>query len=164
MMKAHGIAPNAASVKAPPAARAFKTERKEVKGTSKKRKMDAFADDQGATDDDESFPNIKSDPVDGSELLVVKEEASHQAQFNESNNMMQFLPHLDGDDDGYTSGGSIYEPATTGFSTPIEHAYAPRSTQHYGNFAVFGESDIEEPQTPASQISHHKPQSIIIGD
>ena len=69
-MKAHGIAPNAASVRASPAARSFKTERKESSTPAKKRKMDDFANDHGAAvDDDETFDNIKSDPGSHGEQL-----------------------------------------------------------------------------------------------
>ena len=71
MMRAHGIAPNAATIK-PLLARSIKSDsRDSTEKPSKKRKAEVFVEDNGATDDDEAFSNnIKSDPTNEKEKFI----------------------------------------------------------------------------------------------
>lgn len=76
MMRAHGIAPNAATIKPAPSSRTPKIERESSTATVKKRKADAFLEDTTPVDDDEVFGNggnIKNEV--GKEKFVVKEES-----------------------------------------------------------------------------------------
>ena len=81
-MRAHGIAPNAATIKPGPS-RAIKTDRSDsIDKPNKKRKTDAYIEDNGATDDEEPFaPNVKLDPtVPKEEDFKVKEEDHSHSQ------------------------------------------------------------------------------------
>ncbi|KAG4428784.1 hypothetical protein IFR05_015733 [Cadophora sp. M221] len=86
MMRAHGIASNAAAIKPAPA-RSLKSERNESvppssssSPPSKKRKADPFLEENTAADDDEGFGStIKAEPaVTIKEQFVIKEEEPHQ--------------------------------------------------------------------------------------
>jgi hypothetical protein len=95
MMRAHGIAPNAASIK-PAIARPAKPDHHEstvAEKPSKKRKADAFVEDNGATDDDEVFStNVKSEFADTKDKkFKVKQEGSgQQLSMSDATNLMQF--------------------------------------------------------------------------
>lgn len=73
-MRAHGIAPNAATIK--PAPTRTKMERSDSATTPKKRKADQFMEDNTAGDDEEAFgaPGVKPDPANEQEMFHVKEE------------------------------------------------------------------------------------------
>jgi hypothetical protein len=73
MMRAHGIAPNAASIKPAPAR--SKSERRDSSAPLKKRKADQFLED-AAADDDElvGWGNIKEDPHARDEKALVFKE------------------------------------------------------------------------------------------
>lgn len=80
MMRAHGIAPNAASIKPAPQ-RAPKSERRDSSAPLKKRKADQFLEDTAADDDEaigwgSSSMHIKDDPHTRDEKhLVFKSES-----------------------------------------------------------------------------------------
>ncbi|KAF8856306.1 hypothetical protein BDZ45DRAFT_691931 [Acephala macrosclerotiorum] len=144
MMRAHGIAPNAATIKPAPA-RNMKIERRESSTpsstSSKKRKADAFLEDTTPVDDDETYGNIKPDPINMKEQFVVKEESEGQSMqqgqlsINQAANLMQYYdsPATYGSvglssEGGY--GGSNYG-GSAGYSTPIASAYGLPSQQPY---------------------------------
>jgi hypothetical protein len=100
MMRAHGIAPNAASIKPAPQ-RTLKTESNSYSSSnpkpashtpststsaSKKRKTDAFLEDQAIGDDDEGFGNgnccIKSEPEYGGDMGKGKEVIKKELEDN----------------------------------------------------------------------------------
>ncbi|KAL5326143.1 hypothetical protein ACEPPN_007281 [Leptodophora sp. 'Broadleaf-Isolate-01'] len=102
MMRAHGIASNAATIKPAPA-RSLKSERNEStppssSPTAKKRKTDPFLEENTAADDEEGFGNVKVEPaVTIMEQFVVKEEEQHQQQqhpgqlsLSEAANLIQY--------------------------------------------------------------------------
>ena len=167
-MKAHGIAPNAASVRASPAARSFKTERKESSTPAKKRKMDDFANDHGAAaDDDENFDNIKSDPGNQGEHLHVKEEPS-QMLSGIGENQMRFMPSLSGGSQDYLSADSMFEQNTAGFNTHahtndgniygllMKRASCPSTASNNPNANDVGPT--------GGQAGDHQQDSILIAD
>ena len=156
MMRAHGIAPNAATIK-PLLARSIKSDRRDsTEKPSKKRKAEEFVEDNGATDDDEAFPNnIKSDPTNEKEKFMVKEEGhgnDHQGQqlsINDAANLMQYyntpssynsgLGGLGGDQDY----GSDYGGSASGYATPTGgdcglHLQPYDFGSAYGNFGFSG--------------------------
>ncbi|PVH80957.1 hypothetical protein DL98DRAFT_588015 [Cadophora sp. DSE1049] len=134
MMRAHGIAPNAASVKSAP--RSLKNERTEstpsssTSPTAKKRKTDPFLEEKTAADDDEGFGTVKTEPaVTKTEPLVVKQEEERKPQpgqlsLDEAANLMQYYDTPTqyacvgmGIDDGYNgdyAGIQKYENSMSG--------------------------------------------------
>lgn len=133
MMRAHGIAPNAATVKPAPN-RVTKVERRESR-TPKKRKGDAFIEDNGAADDEETFANnIKTDPVNAKEELEVKEEHSAEeiarAALDTNAGFMQYMddyslfgnfetePEYSVSSPGYSAPQTGYDTHQTGYTTP----------------------------------------------
>jgi len=189
MMKAHGIAPNAATVKTPATTRILKTERWNSKPSpgSKRAKLDHFSSDASNTDDDEIFSNangntsLKSEAGDSAEHFIVKEDPDGQQTDSTNSGVLAYLPGMNvtpnnnsvytangfGGDDGFGSGGSMYEPSSNGYNTPVDSKYGLRT--HSRSFLQYnecsGESDSTEPQTPASQIEEYNPsRSIVIPD
>lgn len=73
MMKAHGIAPNAASVRQP-----SMIPRAPKAVANKKRKADQFAEERAAADDDEVLDNIKSEVKNPDRKMVKEEVIQHQ--------------------------------------------------------------------------------------
>jgi hypothetical protein len=166
MMKAHGIAPNAASVRANPAARSFKIERKESSIPTKKRKMDDFANDRGGTaDDDENFDNIKSDPGHHSEQFQLKEESS-QTLNSISDSNMRFMPSFDRGSQDYISGNSNFEQNSTGFNTNTDGAgiYGLSHEASFMTFNNFEQRTDSDVRTAGSQVSGRAQESILITD
>ena len=95
MMKSHGIASNAASIKPAPSRNSMKSERRESGNSStKKRKIDAYLDEANTVDDDESgyASNIKVDGSSEVEQFVVKEEEQQlgQLSLSEAAKLMQY--------------------------------------------------------------------------
>ncbi|KAK0122384.1 hypothetical protein ONS95_010624 [Cadophora gregata] len=100
MKRAHGIAPNAATVK--PAPRSLKPVRTEPTQSSsttpkaKKRKTDHFLEENTAEDDDEGFGTVKTEPVVAkTEQLEVKAEVDKKHQpgqlsLDETANLLQY--------------------------------------------------------------------------
>src|SRR5271169_6022980 len=100
MMKAHGIAPNAASIRSSTASRGFKIERQEATTprVKKRKTLNDFANDTDAAGDDQEYfgnSHIKPDPNLGTEELRVKEEGG-QMHLENQHNSMHFLPTLNG--------------------------------------------------------------------
>jgi hypothetical protein len=89
MMRAHGIAPNAATIK-PPSTRSLKPEQRDSKNQApRKRKASAFIEENTAVDDEEIFSRVKPDPASDKEHVSVKEE-SGQLSIDEAANLMQY--------------------------------------------------------------------------
>ncbi|KAI9053825.1 hypothetical protein LZ554_002773 [Drepanopeziza brunnea f. sp. 'monogermtubi'] len=101
MMRSHGIAPNAATIK--PAPRNLKSERQQSLPSSsspsaaKKRKTEGYLDENTTADDDEGFGMVKPEPaVMIKEQFVVKEEETHRQQpggqlsLGDAANLMQY--------------------------------------------------------------------------
>jgi hypothetical protein len=132
MMRSHGIAPNAATIK-PASSRAPKSERRDSKNHGpKKRKASAFIEDNTA-DDEEPFSRVKSDPANEKEHLCVKEE-SGQLTLDEAANLMQYYgtpPYTSqaGEDDVYTS--NEYDPNSTRYHTTMAGSYGLQDQQAY---------------------------------
>jgi hypothetical protein len=166
MMKAHGIAPNAASVKASPAARNFKTERKESSAPAKKRKMDYFANDHGAAaDDDENFDNIKSDPGNHGEQLQVKEEPC-RIHNGTGENHMRLMPSLSGGSQDYLSANSMFEQNTAGFNTHIndDNIYGISDAAGFMPFNGFEQPNANDVRPTGGQVGDREQDSILIAD
>jgi hypothetical protein len=135
MMRAHGIAPNAASVKTQPASRTKTEPRESTTGNgnvpNKKRKAEQFMEDNNTSvaDDEEGFAtNIKADPVDEKTQLRVKEEEG-RLSLDDAANLMQFYdtPSFQGsefDAGGQDYGASDWDGASSsGYHTPIGNLY-----------------------------------------
>jgi hypothetical protein len=110
MMKAHGISTNAASARTGYSSRRAKTEQK-GSPSSKKRKMDAFKEDEdGAGEDDpEQFDDVKTEPGNDEEEFRVKEEQGLQQgpiSMNDGSAQLPFRPHPDM---GFLPGPGMYE-------------------------------------------------------
>jgi hypothetical protein len=171
MMKAHGIAPNAASVRASPAGRAFKAERRESAPAAKKRKADDFSNDRGgAEDDQEHFDNVKPDPGSTSEELKVKEEPE-QMQIASRENPMHFFPSLTGDSQEYLSASNTYDHHTTGFDAHTTHGnmYGLSGQSSFMAFNGYEQSDsngviVNASQVGGVQLGDSQQESIMIGD
>ena len=161
MMRAHGIAPNAATVKSVP--RSLKTERTESTPSSssspatKKRKTDPFLEDNTSTDDDEGFGTVKTEPavLKKEEQLVVKEEEERKHQpgqfsLDEAATLMQYYDTPtqyaglgmgmgidDGHSGGYTGvqeyGGSMSGSSMNGSS--LGGLYSMESQHPYGLYS-----------------------------
>jgi hypothetical protein len=168
MMKSHGINPSAASVRASPAARSFKTERKESSTPAKKRKMDNFANDHGAAaDDDENFDNIKSDPGNHGEQLQVKEEPGQISNDTRSNNMMRFMPSLSGGSQDYLSANNrMFEQNTAGFDTQINdgNIYGISDPASFMPFNGFEQPIASDVEPTGGQAGDREQDSILIAD
>lgn len=167
MMKAHGIAPNAASVRASPAARNFKTERKEISIPTKKRKMDDFANDHGAAaDDDENFDNIKPDPGSRGEQLQVKEEPNQTLNGIAANSNMRFMPSLSGGSQDYLSANSMFEQNAASFNTNnIDgNIYGLPHEASFMNFNNFEQPNANNVGTTDGQVGNREQDSILIAD
>lgn len=168
-MKAHGIAPNAASVRASPAARIFKTERKESSSLAKKRKMEVFANDHGAAaDDDENFDNIKSDPGKEAEQLQVKEEPG-QMLADTSENHMRFTPSISDGSQNYLRANNMFEQNTAGFNTHNNHTNDGNiyGLSHEGSFLPFNsfqQTDTNDGGSTGGQVGDNQQDSILIAD
>jgi hypothetical protein len=166
MMKAHGIAPNAASVRASPAARSFKIERKEISTPAKKRKMDDFANDhRAAADDDENFDNIKSDPGNHGEQFQVKEEPN-QTLNGIANSNMRFMPSLSGGSQDYLNANRMFEQNTASFNTNSNDAniYGLPHGASFMNFNNFEQPNANDVRTTGGQVGNHEQDSILIAD
>lgn len=169
MMKAHGIAPNAASVRASPAARSFKTERKESSTPAKKRKMDDFAHDHGAAaDDDETFENIKSDPGSQGEHLHVKEEPG-QMLSGTGDNHMGFMSSLSGGNQDYLRADNMFEQNAAGFNTHVADTddgkiYSLRHEARFLPFNGFEQAGLNNDGPSGGQAGDHQQDSILIAD
>lgn len=166
MMKAHGINPNAASVRASPAARSLKTERKESSTPAKKRKMDDFANDHGAAaDDDENFDNIKSDPGNHGEQLQVKEEPNQKLS-GIGNNQTRFMPSLSGGSRDYLSANSMFEQNTASFNTQINdgNIYGISDPASFMPFNGFEHPNANDVGPTGGQVGGREQDSILIAD
>jgi len=137
MMRAHGIAPNAAATKHTTPSRAIKTDRSNsTSKPSKKRKAEAYMDDNGAADDEESFAgNIKSDPVDRKENFMVKEEEhvhggmksqSQQLSMHDAAHLMHYY------DDASPYNGALAEDYGGEYGGPNGYATAMGGAGGYG--------------------------------
>jgi hypothetical protein len=169
MMRAHGIASNAATIK-PLIGRSIKSDRRDsTEKSSKKRKAEAFAVDNGATDDDEAFSNnIKSDPTNEKEKFMVKEEEhgngrqGQQLSMNDAANLMQYygtpssynggLSGLGGDQDY----GSDYGGSASGYATPTGGDYGLH-LQPYDISSAYGNAGFGGIPRTADQGHQYQP-------
>ena len=163
-MRAHGIAPNAASIK-PASARATKTERRDSAdrpASSKKRKAEAFIEDTTPTDDDEGFstaPVIKSDPVtcnrSSEQLRVKEEEAAHQLSLGDAANLMQYYdtPSYDGAQLGTEDAYGEYDDvaANGGYTASLFGLHAPQ-------YEMYGGADFDVVPRSLNQGLHYQHQ------
>lgn len=146
-MRSHGIAPNAATIK-PASSRTPKSERRDSKNhSSKKRKASAFMEDTTA-DDEEPFSRVKPDPTNEKEQLCIKEE-SGQLTLDEAANLMQYYgtpPYTSqaGEDDVYA--GNDYNANATGYHTAMAGSYGLQDQQAY-EFS-FAPAGINSSPTP----------------
>lgn len=169
MMKAHGIAPNAATVK--PARSTTKSERSSSSntGNAKKRKMDAYADDGGAEDDVEDFgPGpIKNDP----DQLRIKEEAAQQAF--EQLDMVSFNPSMGvglsdtsfGDHQFGTGENFIVNSPFSSngdYMTPNDSSFGGMAPRSYMDFGNYDNTQNLQLRSGDSESVEHQP--IVIGD
>ena len=183
MMRAHGIAPNAATVKSAP--RSLKTERTETTPSSsspiaKKRKTDPFLEDNTSADDDERFGTVKIEPVVlKEEQLVVKEEEERKHQpgqlsLDEAATLMQYydtptqyagLGMGMGIDDGYNggyTGGHDYGSsmsATSMAGSSLGGLYNMESQHPYGfsSPSSYGNAGVGGMQSSEPQRMSYKP-------
>ena len=166
MMRAHGIAPNAATIK-PLLARSIKSDsRDSTEKPSKKRKAEVFVEDNGATDDDEAFSNnIKSDPTNEKEKFMVKEEErgngrqGQQLSMNDAANLIQYYDTpssynggLGGDQDY----GSDYGGSTPGYATPTGGDYGLH-LQPYNFGSTYGNAGFSDITRAADQGLQYQP-------
>jgi hypothetical protein len=169
-MRAHGIAPNAATIKPAPA-RNMKSERRESSTpsstSSKKRKADAFLEDTTPVDDEETFENIKPDPINMKEQFVVKEESKGQSMqqgalsINQAANLMQYY------DSPATYGGaglgteSSYGESnyggSAGYSTPMASSYGLQSQQPYDFSTSYNAGGMNAIPRSENQGMHYQP-------
>lgn len=142
-MRAHGIAPNAATIKPAPS-RTMKAERRDSSTTSstsvKKRKAEAFLEDATPVDDEEAFGNIKSEPASIKENFVVKEEGEGasmtqgQLSIDQAANLMEYYdtPTTYGGSAGVGAGsygGSGFGGSS--YTSPAAPSYCMQSSQNY---------------------------------
>ena len=131
-MRAHGITATTATVKPPP--RGPKTERRDSKNhTGKKRKASAFVEENTAADDEENFSRVKPDPANDKEQLNLKEEAG-QLSLDEATNLMQYYgtPSYDSRVAGnevYT--GNEFSAGSASYHTAIPASYGLQDQQPY---------------------------------
>jgi hypothetical protein len=174
MMRAHGIAPNAATIKPPPT-RTPKSERRDSSGSAnKKRKADQYLEDTPADDDEGYGPGhivlVKDDPADVKEEFVVKDEAEPQQQgqmhLEQAANLLQYYDdgsqygasQLGGNDvygaSEYGGGLSGYG-TSSGFGTPISTPFGLPTANHYYNtpYGTVGMNDIPRSQ----QVGFYQP-------
>ncbi|TAQ86151.1 hypothetical protein B7494_g5525 [Chlorociboria aeruginascens] len=137
MMKAHGIASNAASIK--PAPRSIKTDRRESNGpTSKKRKTGAYVEDTTDADDDEGFSDVKPESSTNSERLRVKEEDKANLVLDQNSDLVDYYQNSDAPyDEAPTSSSDSwsrypYAESPPGYATPAGEAYSTQSPNGYG--------------------------------
>ncbi|KAH7413390.1 hypothetical protein BKA64DRAFT_741079 [Cadophora sp. MPI-SDFR-AT-0126] len=189
MMRAHGIASNASTVKSAP--RSLKNERtgstpsSTSSPTAKKRKGDHFLEDDVATDDDEAFGTVKTEPaLTKTEQLVVKEEEERKLQpgqlsLDEAANLLQYYDTPAqyagirmGMGDGYNRdysavqdyGGSMSAPSMTGSS--MGGLYDMESQQPYGfpSKNSYGSSGTEGQRTSELQRMSYQPRMQYSAD
>ncbi|KAE8440846.1 hypothetical protein EG329_006389 [Mollisiaceae sp. DMI_Dod_QoI] len=170
MMRAHGIAPNAATIKPAPA-RSMKAERRESSTPSstfsKKRKADAFLEDTTPVDDEEAFGSIKPDPANMKEHFVVKEESEGQSMqqgqlsIDQAANLMQYYEAPStyggsnmGRDNSYTS--SDYG-SSTAYATPIASAYGMQTQQPYDFSTSYNAGGMGGIPRSENQGLHYQP-------
>jgi hypothetical protein len=170
MMKAHNIAPNAASVRASPAARTFKIERRNSSSVAKKRKVDDFANDHGgAEDDQEHFDNVKPEPGNATEELRVKEEPG-QMHSGASEDVMHYYSPMSTGSQSYLSVSNPYSDGD-GFNTNANHGniYGLPHRPGFMDYNGYEQSDTGGVETTAGQVGDPQlgdsQQSVImIGD
>jgi hypothetical protein len=141
MMRSHGIAPNAATIKSS-SSRIAKFECRESKNhTSKKRKASAFPEDNTTADDEETFSRVKPDPASVKEQCDVKAESS-QLTLDDAANLMQYYgtPTYSsqvGEDEVYTS--NDYDSSSAGYHSPVGGPFGLQDQQQYDfSFATTG--------------------------
>ncbi len=162
MMRAHGIAPNAANIKTATAIRAPKSGRCESSGSSsKKRKADQFLEENPA-DDDEGYGlasiTVKSDPVDTKETFVIKEEEQRQGQLDleQAAKLMQYYDNNSQYGGDHIYGGNEYGGAmsrygtSSGYATPMEAAFGIQSPTDYYT-VPYGSASMSGSGMPRSQ-------------
>lgn len=162
-MKAHGIAPNAATIKPAPS-RAIKTDRSDSTAKpAKKRKTDAYIEDNGATDDDEAFSNnVKLDPAEHKENFIVKEEEhghGQQLSMHEAANLMHYYSSLGGEQDYAENEYDV----PNGYAFANGGAYGLQPQQPYDFGSSYGDAGINcVPRTVDQGLSYqsmmHSPQ------
>jgi alkylation response protein AidB-like acyl-CoA dehydrogenase len=185
MMRAHGIAPNAASIKPAPT-RAPKSERRQSSILAlKKRKADQFLE-EAATDDDESLGwgniHIKEDPreekynmnfkaEEGDHKPRVTHEQGQQLNLQDAANLMQYYDNSSQlvVDDLYSAGdfgGSMSAYGTSsGYTAPMGSAYGLESQNGYfgapyssgGMAGVNGLSSVPRSSPQGFQYQQHIP-------
>lgn len=162
-MKANNIAPNAASIKPAPAARALQPEHRESAPANKKCKTKDFQEDMSAADDDEDFSNIKQDPANMPEKFIVKSEGeesakTHGPDLNFAEDLLQYYPQAAPTSDAglvyeYNNGeGALTPTATTayGYETTLKSENYDTNGAGYG-FASPGYATPGGYQTPGYQ-------------
>jgi hypothetical protein len=160
MMRSHGIAPNAASIKPAPG-RVVKTECRKSSTASKKRKADAFVQDNTTADDDETFANVKPEAAESKEHLQVKEEGDDLLSIGDAANLVQYYdttsqyggekPSREQDYNGSEYGGS-----TIAYATPLSSDYGLQNQQTYGFGASYGPGGMESTTRYAAESDHRQ--------
>ncbi len=169
MMKAHGIAPNAASIRGSPSARSVKVERPDVSTpAAKKRKADSFANDHAAEDDQEQFDNIKPDPGNGVELLQVKEEPGTGAMHVDNHqDLVPFMASLSAAADQSMDGNSYIPRANHYMQARESHGdmygmQAMEAQPVYINLPFFGHMNTDGAGNSANQLGSSQDETILI--
>lgn len=157
-MKAHGIAPGtAASSKGPATPRSTKSEKSANQSSVKKRKIDAFMEDQDNRDDDEDgLLKVKPERTNSPAQVSVKKESYQHHNYGSGNDILQYTPSLHDSQQSFVSpASSMYEPIPDGFNTPDDEAYDMQAQAAFGGFALYGkESGADNISAPASQNEH----------
>lgn len=170
-MKAHGIAPNAASVRASPTARVFKTEHRESGVVSKKRKVDDSTNEQGgAEDDQEQFDNVKPDPDSTSGGFNIKEEPGI-TRTGTGEGPVAFFPSISTGSQDYLSTNNTYDHNSVNFDTNpgLSAMYHLPTRPSFMPFNGYGQPNANAIEANASQGGDHQlgdsqQASIMIGD
>jgi hypothetical protein len=188
MMKAHGIAPSATSIKNSSLPKVSQKEKSDCAHQTKKRKGDQF--DEGAAEDDpesESYgyengtgnAHIKRELGNNLETLqVIKQEPNqHQQQLEieNSHSIMQLPFHIDNRQDIYTARSSMYDPSS-GFNTSADsgNVYGLCDQQAFLNIVEYPQVGIQQPVIQQSRVDYagtsarnngvYEHESILISD
>ena len=160
-MRAHGIAPNAASIKPAPT-RILKTERRKSSAVSnKKLKANTVSQENAATDDDETFAfasaPVKSEGAETKAYLQVKEEGETPLSLEDAANLVQYYDAPSQDDGGLRGEQEQYYESLSGNNHP-GYATVPTPLNSYSmqDQDAFG---FEAPYTSGAMES--VPQSAV---
>lgn len=166
-MKAHGISTSTASVRTSSSSRMVKIEQKGSL-SSKKRKMDAFKDEDGAGEDDpEQFEDVKAEPGNDEDEFRVKEEQGLQQgpmSMNDGSAKMSFCPHPDM---SFLPGPGIFERQSSynmAINTGNVYGLGGQQPRSHPSFLEFNgyEPATSGGEPTATRSAQHEP--ILIND